>query len=116
MMRLTFLPSTKQLAVVGLLPVDGGFSTEKNIELHLREGTGSKIDESTIKFTVNGESVDFTISSDESIISESGIKKLVHVTNSRGELDIIVSFTETSMLKELYHGFVILKTQLILLI
>jgi len=92
----TFLPSTKQLAVVGLLPVDGGFSTEKNIELHVREGTGSKIDESTIKFTVNGESVDFTISSDESIISESGIKKLVHVTNSRGELDIKVSFTETS--------------------
>ena len=50
-------------------------------------------------FTVNGESVDFTISSDESLISESGIKKLVHVTRTRGELDVKVSFTESSNLE-----------------
>ncbi len=87
---ITELPSTGRVAVVGLLPTDGGFSTTKSIELHLQEGNLNSVLNDSVKFSINGESADFTIK------TEDGLKKIVHVPVSTGEIAVKVDFKDST--------------------
>ena len=82
--------STGRVSVVDVVPSAGGFTTNMSVELHVSEGALGTLVSGSVKFSINGESVAFEI------VEEDGLKKIVHVPTSLGELKASVEFEDSA--------------------
>ena len=82
--------STGRASVVDVVPSAGGFTTNMSVELHVSEGALGTLVSGSVKFSINGESVAFEI------VEEDGLKKIVHVPTSLGELKASVEFEDSA--------------------
>ena len=84
------IASTGRVSVVDVVPSAGGFTTNMSVELHVSDGGLGTLVSDSVKFSINGESVAFEI------IEEDGLKKIVHVPTSMGELQASVEFEDSA--------------------
>jgi len=82
--------STGRASVVDVVPSAGGFTTNMSVELHVSDGSLGALVSGSVKFSINGESVAFEI------VEEDGLKKIVHVPTSLGELKASVEFEDSA--------------------
>ena len=82
--------STGRVSVVDVVPSAAGFTTNMSVELHINDGSLGTLVSDSVKFSINGESVAFEI------VEEDGLKKIVHVPTSMGEVKASVEFGDSA--------------------